>query len=290
MPSPKRAVLIAGPTASGKSALALKLAREEGGVIINADAMQVYGDLRILTARPSLADEDAVPHRLYGHVDGADSYSVARWLGDARREIKAAWAVDRVAVIVGGTGLYFRALEQGLADIPAIPDAIRRKWRQWQGDLHAELASRDPQAAARLKPGDRQRLMRALEVFDATGKPLGAWQTAAVSSAVLAGAAVRRLHVDADRADLYARADARLVQMFDGGAADEVRSLVACGLDAGLPVMKAIGVPGLAAHLRGEIGLADALTAAQTATRQYIKRQLTWSRNQMRHWEVHRPA
>ncbi|CAN5148001.1 tRNA (adenosine(37)-N6)-dimethylallyltransferase MiaA [soil metagenome] len=285
MPSPKRAVLIAGPTASGKSALALKIACEEGGVVINADAMQVYGDLRILTARPSLADEAAVPHRLYGHVDGADSYSVARWLGDARREMRAAWAFDRVAIIVGGTGLYFRALEQGLADIPAIPDAVRRKWREWQGDLHAELLTRDPQAAARLKPGDRQRLMRALEVVEATGKPLGAWQTAAASSAVLAGATVRRLAVEADRALLHARADARLAEMFDSGAAEEVRSLAARRLDPALPVMKAIGVPELASHLRGEISLAEALAAAQTATRQYIKRQFTWSRNQMADWE-----
>lgn len=285
MPSAKRAVLIAGPTASGKSALALKLARAEDGVVINADAMQVYRDLSILTARPSHEDEAAVPHRLYGHIDGAETYSVARWLDDARREIKAAWAFGLLPVITGGTGLYFKALEQGLADIPAIPDAVRRKWREAKGDLHAELVKRDPASAARLKPGDRQRLMRALEVVEGTGKPLDHWHKAAASGAVLAGADLRRLHVTIDRAALYARAHARFAAMIEQGAIDEVRTLMNRKLDPALPVMKAIGVQELAAHVEGRMGLDDAIAAARTATRHYIKRQLTWWRNQMRDWE-----
>ena len=211
---------------------------------------------------------------------------MARWLGDARREIKAAWAFERVAVIVGGTGLYFRALEQGLADIPAIPDAIRRKWREWPGDLHAELQSRDADAAARLKPGDRQRLMRALEVIESTGRPIGAWQASATSNAVLANATVRRLHVDVDRdGTLYPGRTRDLLPCSRAGRSMRCRQLLARNLDPGLPVMKAIGVPELAAHLRGETTLGEALAAAQIATRHYIKRQLTWWRNQMADWE-----
>jgi tRNA dimethylallyltransferase len=288
MSSQKRAVLIAGPTASGKSALAIALAHDRGGVIINADAMQVYRELRILSARPSEADEAQVPHRLYGHVPGASAYSVARWLQDAVAEIEAAWRSERVPIITGGTGLYFKALEQGLADIPLIPPDITSKWREARGDLHAELAKRDQSAAARLNPNDRQRIIRALEVFEGTGKPLDHWQQAAQSSAVLAEAKVERVFLNPERRALYARADERFARMVKEGAVEEVKAVLALGLDPKMPVMKAIGVKQLAAWLSGWRGLDDAIAAGQTATRQYIKRQLTWWRHQMPGWQERR--
>jgi tRNA dimethylallyltransferase len=288
MPLEKRAVLIAGPTASGKSALAIALAHERGGVVVNADAMQVYRDLRILTARPSEEDEDQAPHRLYGHVSGADSYSVARWLADATAEIEAVWRSGRVPIITGGTGLYFKALEQGLADIPLIPPDITEKWRAAKGDLHAELAKRDEGAAARLNPNDRQRIIRALEVFEGTGKPLDYWQRVAQSEAVLAGAGVDRIFLNPDRKTLYGRADQRFARMVKEGGVEEVKALLAKGLDTGKPIMKAIGVREIAAFLAGWRGVDDAIEAGQTATRQYIKRQLTWWRNQMQGWEERR--
>ncbi len=284
----KRAVLIAGPTASGKSALAIALAHEKGGVIVNADAMQVYRELRILTARPSEEDEAQVPHRLYGHVSGASAYSVARWLADATAELEAVWRSGRVPVITGGTGLYFKALEQGLADIPLIPPDITQKWRDAKGDLHAELAKRDEGAAARLNPNDRQRIIRALEVFEGTGKPLNHWQRVAQGQAVLAGVAVERIFLNPDRKVLHARADERFARMVKEGAVEEVKALLALGLDPNIPVMKAIGVKQLAAWLSGWRGLEDAIAAGQTATRQYIKRQLTWWRHQMPGWEERR--
>ena len=229
MPVEKRAVLIAGPTASGKSALAIALAHERGGVVVNADAMQVYRELRILTARPSEEDEAQVPHRLYGHVTGANSYSVARWLADASAELEAVWRSGRVPIITGGTGLYFKALEQGLADIPLIPADITEKWRAAKGDLHSELAKRDEGAAARLNPNDRQRIIRALEVFEGTGRPLDYWQRVAQSQAVLAGAAVERIFLNPDRRVLYRRADERFARMVNGGGVEEVKTLLALG-------------------------------------------------------------
>jgi len=278
----KRALLIAGPTASGKSALALKLARERGGVIINADAMQVYGELRILTARPTPEEEAAVPHRLYGHVSGRENYSVANWLTEARREIEIAWGRGLLPIVTGGTGLYFRALERGLADIPSIDAEVREKWRSFEGDLHASLSRVDPEASARLEPNDRQRLIRALEVIEATGHPLSHWQAMAQQGAVLADVSVEHIFVNVLRAELYARAEARLDSMIAAGALEEVRPLL--DYDPALPMMKAIGVPELAAHLRGEIKLGEAIARAKTATRHYIKRQLTWWRGQMVNW------
>ena len=276
-----RALLIAGPTASGKSALALRLAREHGGVIINADALQVYRELQILSARPSPEEESQAPHRLYGHVSGMTAYSVARWLADATETLNAAWAAGQFPIIVGGTGLYFRALEQGLAEIPAIDPAIREKWRNFTGDLHAELTKRDYEA--RLEPNDHQRIIRALEVIDGTGKPLRHWQQAAQKNAVLSGVAVERTYIAVPREDLYDRAEARFDQMMAAGALAEVRALM--HLDPTLSMMKAIGIPELSAHLRGEITLEDAVTQAKTATRHYIKRQLTWWRGQMKDWD-----
>ena len=274
----KRALLIAGPTASGKSALALRLARERNGVIVNADAMQVYGELRILSARPPPEEEAAVPHRLYGHVSGRENYSVARWLVDARREIELAWGQGMLPVVTGGTGLYFRALERGLADIPPIDADVREKWRAFTGDVHAALARLDPKAAARLEPNDRQRIIRALEVIEATGHPLSHWQAVARQGAALAEADVERIFIDVPRAELYARAEARFDAMIAAGAIGEVRPLL--DYDPALPVMKAIGVPELLGHLRGEMTLDEAVTAAKTATRHYVKRQLTWWRGQ----------
>jgi tRNA dimethylallyltransferase len=191
-------------------------------------------------------------------------------------------------VITGGTGLYFKALEQGLADIPLIPPDITEKWRAAKGDLHAELAKRDQGAAARLNPNDRQRIIRALEVFEGTGKPLDHWQRVARSEAVLAGVEVDRIFLNPDRKILHARADERFARMVKGGGIEEVKALLALGLDAKLPVMKAIGVKQLAAWLAGWRGLDEAIEAGQTATRQYIKRQLTWWRHQMPGWEERR--
>ena len=278
----KTALLIAGPTASGKSARALALARERGGVIINADALQVYGDLRILSARPTAEEESLVPHRLYGHVAAEQPYSVAAWAAEAQREMAAAWDQGLLPIIAGGTGLYFRALEKGLAPVPEIPDEVRSQWRGFTGDLHAELRARDPEMAARLAPGDRQRITRALEVVDATGRSLLDWQREGQEQAALEGVSVERLFIDVPREELYARADTRFEQMIAHGALDEARALR--NLDPMLPIMKAIGLPELIAHLKGEMTLEEAVARAKTATRQYIKRQLTWWRGQMAHW------
>jgi tRNA dimethylallyltransferase len=278
----KRALLIAGPTASGKSALALKLARERGGVIINADALQVYRDLRILSARPTPEEETGAPHRLYGHVSGSESYSTGRWLADVGPVLDEAWRGGFLPIVVGGTGLYFNALERGLAEVPSIPGEVRERWRDFAGDLYAELSGRDPEGALLLNPNDRQRLIRALEVIEGTGKSLRHWQQLAQGKAPLAGIAVERIFLDIPRTELHARAEARFDRMLANGALEEVRPLL--GLDPMLPMMKAIGVPELAAHLRGEITLDEATTRAKAATRQYIKRQLTWWRGQMKGW------
>ena len=278
----KRALLIAGPTASGKSALALDLARKWKGVIINADALQVYEPLRILTARPLPDEEALVPHRLYGHLAATAQYSVAGWLADARHQLQSAWEQGLYPIITGGTGLYFRALERGLAPVPEIPEDIRTHWRNFSGDVHAELRQRDPVMAQRLMPADRQRIVRALEVIDATGRSLLDWQREGQSQAALEGVDVERIFMDVPRDELYARAETRFEQMLRAGGLDEVRPLM--HLDPMLPAMKAIGVPELVAHLKGEISLDQAAVLAKTATRNYIKRQLTWWRGQMAHW------
>ena len=278
----KPALLIAGPTASGKSALALKMAKERGGVIINADALQVYRELRILSARPTDAELHEAPHRLYGHVSGLDGYSVASWLADAKREIEAAWAAGKLPIITGGTGLYFMALEQGLAEVPPVSPDIREKWRSFEGDLYGELFRRDRASAMTLKPNDRQRLSRALEVLEGTGQPLSYWQREAQSQAFLNDAAVERHLVDVAREELYIRAERRFDQMMAAGALEEVRPLIKYG--SVLPMMKAIGIPELSRHLRGEISLEEAVILAKTATRQYIKRQFTWWRGALANW------
>ncbi len=278
----RRALLIAGPTASGKSVLALDLARKWNGVVINADAVQVYAELRILSARPLPDEESKVPHRLYGHIPGKRPYSVAQWLREAVLEMNAVWDRGMVPVITGGTGLYFRALENGLADVPPIAESVRQQWRTFAGDLHGELILRDPAMAARLLPTDRQRIVRALEVIEGTGRSLLDWQQEGKSAAPLAGAEIERIYMEVPRDELYARAEQRFDLMMKAGALDEVRALMS--YDPALPVMKAIGVPELRSHLLGERSLDSATAAAKTATRNYIKRQLTWWRGQMVDW------
>jgi tRNA dimethylallyltransferase len=284
----KRAVLIAGPTASGKSALALMLAEALGGTIINADAMQGYRDLRILTARPLPAEEARVPHLLYGHVDAAENYSVGRWCVDASAALAAVERGGRVPILTGGTGLYFKALTRGLAAVPAIPaqtrSAVRaRLEREGIAALYAELSERDGVTARRLMPGDRTRITRALEVILATGRSLADWQREGMTPALDPQLAVK-VFLDVDRAELYRRIDARFDAMLAAGALEEVRALASRRLDAALPAMKAHGVPWLIRHLNGEIDLVAAEEAAKRDIRRYSKRQATWFRHQLPDW------
>jgi tRNA dimethylallyltransferase len=279
--------LIAGPTASGKSALALRLAEATGGEIVNADSMQLYRDLRLLTARPSPEETARAPHHLYGVADAAEAWSVGRWLRAATAVLAEIAARRRPAIVVGGTGLYFRALTRGLAEVPAIPaDARAQSTALWdqggEGAVRAALSAGDPEGAARIERGDRQRLIRALAVLQATGRPLGDWQGR--TTPVLAPDAWRGVVIAPERAALYARCDARLAVMLDAGALDEVAALTARGLDPDLPAMKAVGVRPLARHLAGQASRAEALAEAQQATRNYAKRQLTWFRNQTPDW------
>lgn len=279
------AILIAGPTASGKSALALRLARRLGGTIVNADSMQVYRDLRVLTARPTAAEMAEVPHRLYGTVDGADAYSVSRWLADAAAATADARDNGRVPIVVGGTGLFFKALVDGLSAIPAVPDAVRAEVRGWAvtkeaGDLHALLAAHDPVTAARLRPSDPQRIARALEVVLATGRSLSAFQAEREPPTVRLEACVA-LALAVDRDTLRRRIDTRFDAMIAGGALDEATALAARALPSGLPVMRAIGVPPLLRHLEGTLGFDEAVIRAKTDSRQYLKRQDTFVRHQL---------
>jgi tRNA dimethylallyltransferase len=279
--------LIAGPTASGKSALALRLAEAVGAEIVNADSMQLYADLRMLTARPSPQDEARRPHHLFGTVDAADAWSVGRWLRAAHEVLTDIAARGRPAVVVGGTGLYFRALTQGLAEVPPVPADVRQRAADDFDRLGPEafrerLASVDPAAAARLPATDRQRLSRAWEVFAATGRPLTAWQ--ANNAFALPAGAWSAIALEPPREALYARCDARLAAMVGAGVLDEVAAFAARNLDPALPLMKAVGFRELAAHLRGEASLSEALAAAQQQTRNYAKRQTTWMRGQMAGW------
>ncbi len=278
-------ILIAGPTASGKSALALELAEKLRGVIVNADSMQVYRDLRIITARPSAAEERRVPHRLYGSVDAAENYSVGRWCSEAAATLSAARRDRRTVVIVGGTGLYFNALTRGLAAVPPVPAEIRdvvraRLAREGVAALHAELNRRDPVAAARLMPGDRARIARALEVVLATSRSLKDWQLEN-KPADLDPAKAAKIFLMPERDELFRRIDTRFDAMIAAGAVEEVRALKARNLDPDLPAMKAHGVPWLMRHLNGEITLAQAMEGSKRDTRQYTKRQATWFRNQL---------
>ncbi|GGF57900.1 tRNA dimethylallyltransferase [Azorhizobium oxalatiphilum] len=283
------AVLIAGPTASGKSALALALAERCGGTVINADSMQVYGDLRVITARPSVEEESRAPHLLYGHVDGAEDYSVGRWAEDAARTLAAVQAAGRLPIFIGGTGLYFRALTSGLAPIPAVPEEVRQRVRGMAEAedaqvLHARLATLDPETAMRLEPRDRQRILRALEVLEATGRPLSHWQKDS-HTPLLDPAACVRLVLEVERETLRARIDARFEGMMAAGALEEAERLAARALPADRTILKAHGAPALMRHLRGEMSRAEAVTEGQNDTRRYAKRQVTWFRHQMPDWQ-----
>jgi tRNA dimethylallyltransferase len=280
------AILIAGPTASGKSALALALAERLSGVVINADSMQVYRDLRVITARPTAKEEARGPHRLYGHVDAAENYSVGRWLADVQPVLDETRAAGRMPILVGGTGLYFKALTQGLSAMPPIPQDIRARIRarlETEGPeaLHAELLLRDP--ATQLKPADRTRIARALEVLEATGRPLADWHRDGLPPLLDASRAVK-VFLAPERAALRRRIDARFDTMLSCGALDEVRALAARRLDPLLPAMKAHGVPWLIRHLGGAITLAEAAEGAKNDTRRYTKRQFTWVRHQLPDW------
>ena len=284
------AILIAGPTASGKSALAIRVAQAVGGVVVNADSMQVYRDLRIITARPTLKEEASVEHRLFGHVDAAVNYSVGLWLADAAAAIADIQASGRAPVLVGGTGMYFKALTQGLSDIPAVPEDVRARVRaQAEGlspqDIHARLAACDPLTASGLRPTDPQRNLRALEVFEATGQPLASFQGRR-QAPMLSPGTWRAIFLAPDRAELYRRIDARFDAMMEQGALDEVRALGARGLDPVLPAMRAHGVPGLLAWLGGEqnvgwITREAAVERGKADTRRYAKRQFTFARHQL---------
>ncbi|MQP65562.1 tRNA (adenosine(37)-N6)-dimethylallyltransferase MiaA [Niveispirillum sp. SYP-B3756] len=281
----KPVLVIGGPTASGKSGLALALARHANGVVINADSMQVYRELHLITARPSAADEAAAPHRLYGIVPAAERMSAARWRELALAEIDQAHGDGRLPIVVGGTGLYLRALMQGLSDIPDTPPEIRTAAMELQADigspaLHARLAVVDPATAARLHPTDSQRLIRAWEVWQATGRSISDWQ-AAPPEAAPNHLHFRPLVVEPPRDRLYAQCDARFVTMLQQGALAEAEALDRLGLDPTLPAMKALGVPELRAVLHGQMDLPTATARAQQMTRNYAKRQLTWFRNQM---------
>ena len=278
------AILIAGPTASGKSALGSRIARAFGGAVINTDSMQVYADLRVLSARPTPEEEALAPHRLYGSVDGAVNFSVGHFQRQAAAILSEPEA-GALPIFVGGTGLYFRSLDEGISDLPAVPEAIRAKVRaeadgQPTEVLHAVLALRDPESARRLRPSDRMRVMRALEIFEATGRSIGSFHEAR-EPGPLAGKPLLKIFLAADRAELRQRIDARFETMMDQGALDEVAALRERRLDPFLPVMRAHGVPGLIAYLDGTISRDEAVQRGQGDTRRYAKRQFTWFRHQM---------
>jgi tRNA dimethylallyltransferase len=284
-----RAILIAGPTASGKSAAALELGAWLRGTVINADSMQVYAELPVLTARPAEAETARVPHRLYGTVPAGEAYSVGRWLEQASAAIAEAEGEGRVPILVGGTGLYFKALTEGLTPVPEVPPEIRNYWREraealGSEGLHRELAARDPAMASQIKPSDPQRIARALEVIDATAVSLAEWQGAGATP-VLARGQVVKLVVAPERETICAATDARFNAMMAAGALEEVRALLALGLPPGLPAMRAHGVRELGAYLSGACSLAEAVAKAKTETRRYAKRQMTWVRRFMKDWQ-----
>jgi tRNA dimethylallyltransferase len=280
------AVLIAGPTASGKSRAALDLAEAIGGTVINADSMQVYREARVLSARPSVEDMTRVPHALYGHVSVHEPYSVGRYQEDAARALSVVRGMNRIPVFAGGTGLYFTALMEGLAEIPAIPASVREAARSklvaiGVAALHAELAVRDPDTASRLRPSDPQRVLRAYEVLQATGLPLAHWQTR-MGKPVLDELRIARFVLDVPRSELRERIETRFRAMLAQGAVEEAQALK--DLDPALPAARILGLRELWAHATGQIAEDEAVRLAVTATRQFAKRQTTWFRHRMRDW------
>lgn len=279
------AILITGPTASGKSALAVELAEKHGGEVINADSMQIYDTLRVLTARPSESEMGGIPHHLYGTVPAGRKYSTGEWLKGAEETVADIRSRAKVPVFVGGTGLYFKALTGGLSDMPAIPDDIRDKWRarlktEGPESLHRQLQSLDPRAAATLKAGDGQRVVRALEVIEASGRSILDFQEMS-GTAVIDAERAEKIVVLPDRKILHDRINRRFEKMLAMGAVAEVKALLALHLSPDMPVMKAIGVPQIAAMLAGTLTETEVIDQASAATRQYAKRQMTWFRNQM---------
>lgn len=289
MVSEIEAILIAGPTASGKSGAALEIAARLGGTVINADSMQVYRELRILTARPSESDEARSPHRLFGSVPASEAYSVGRWLDDVANAIEEANEAGSLPIIVGGTGLYFKALTEGLAPVPDIPPEIREKWRAeaerlGRSGLLKELVARDPAIAPRLLGSDTQRLVRALEVIDATGISLAEWQ-GTNAPPILDPSRTLRIVVAPEREPIYAAIDSRFDRILEEGALEEVQNLLSLNLGPDLPAMRALGVRELAAYLTGKMSREDAVAKAKTESRRYAKRQMTWLRRFMADWE-----
>ncbi len=289
------AVLIAGPTASGKSALALEIAKCLDGVVINVDSMQVYRELRILSARPSEEEAAQAPHRLYGHISARDPYSVAHWLEDAASVLSECADTGHVPIFVGGTGLYFKSLLEGLSQIPEIDTDIRASWRRRSSavsaeNLHQELEKRDPPMAARLDRGDSQRIVRALEVIESTGKSLADWQNQKAAPLLNASLAAAKVVLSPPRGWLHERIGARFDQMIAMGGMEEAVSLSRMGLEAGSTALRAIGVETLAAAAEGTLGLSDAIERSKAQTRQYAKRQETWFRNQMPDWRSFDPV
>ncbi|MGO8739512.1 tRNA (adenosine(37)-N6)-dimethylallyltransferase MiaA [Rhodoblastus sp.] len=276
---------MAGPTASGKSARAIHLAREANGVVINADSMAVYRDLPILSACPTPEEMGDIPHLLFGHVGAERNYSVGLWLADAKAALSEAARQRKLPIFAGGAGMYFKALLRGLSNIPTVPAEARARVRaQAEGvapeELHARLRARDPETAARLRPSDPQRILRALEIFEATGAPLARFQGAR-EGALLDAAQCQCVFLAPEREKLHARIDARFDRMMAQGALEEVRRLLARGLDPALPAMRAVGVPQLSAFLRGEMSLEAAVEKAKRDSRQYSKRQFTFARTQL---------
>ena len=279
------ALLIAGPTASGKSALALQLACQLDGVVVNTDSMQVYRDLRIITARPSIAEETKVSHRLYGHVDAAENYSAGRFARDVAPLLNELGNAGKMPIFVGGTGLYFRALIEGLSEMPVVPEGVRNDIRQWAmgrsaQEIHRELARRNAEAAAALHPTDTQRILRALEIVAATGHPPAFFHARRVPGP-LAGWNKAAVFLAPEREGLHQAINTRFAAMMQAGALDEVAALAARQLDPALPAMRAHGVPGLLAHLQGQMTIDEAIQRGQADTRAYVKRQFTWFRQQM---------
>jgi tRNA dimethylallyltransferase len=274
-------MVLMGPTGAGKSAHALAIAAKRPTVIINADAMQMVGTLRVLTARPSVAEEAAAEHALYGVLQPQEPTSVAVWLTLVEPVIRRAWTEGKLPLLVGGTGMYLKALMEGLASIPPIPQDVRARLRKLDAaQVRAQLETRDPVMAAQLKPGDSQRNLRALEVMEATGISLDTWQKQETTRPFPAAAfnVFMAMH---PRGEIYRRINARFEMMMNNGALDEVRALMALGLSPEIPIMRAHGVPELMAHLRGEMALGDAVAKARQNTRNYAKRQMTWLRNQL---------
>jgi tRNA dimethylallyltransferase len=286
----RNAILIAGPTASGKSRLALELAERLGGTIVNADSMQVYAVLDVLTARPSADEMRRAPHLLYGHIDPGIAYSTGAWMRDVVSLADNGRLSDGPPIFVGGTGLYFRALEEGISEMPDIPKPIRERWRYELAErgadkLHRILMREDPEVAMTLRAGDGQRIVRALEVLEASGRSIRDWQ-AERGKPLIDRDSARFFVIEPDRAELVARIDRRFDGMIGAGALEEVKAIAALNPDPQLPAMKAIGVRELGAALAGEIAMTEAVERAKIATRQYAKRQSTWFRHQLGpHWQ-----